>query len=795
MRVIKPVLEPAPSLPEAKKPRPSPKNFGPKEMFGFDTETTRCGKKEMRSCQFAFYDTFFLRVEIYALKGFFEETKVTCESRLNSMCEDEVRLKVLIFDTVEEMRKAVQKRYELLIFGEAPRIKRNRKGEMKMSGRKAKRCAVAYNANFDLGVIADFTELDDEMFMGGMEGAGCTYDFRSAYEKHEDEEFGMRIKALFLGPKSIPYVQKRGVVWDIQSLAKELWDSMNLSEVGKKVGLRKLVEEGEDSMTYAAVDAVITLRAAIELSQDLERMGFKGNPDRFISGATVSKDMMSQYYEPFYLNAEQHDFAWRAYYGGMTGALRLDCIREPVKDVIYGDLDGAYNASGQLLEVFKWVAVEWLTKKKVETIVQELKDDPSKYWRYGSLHIEVSGSFDNVPLRVGVCGELTQPSKSEGLVWASVSNYRTVMSIGDYLHSRPADDHVIHRGLMATSERSDMPCLFKMTADKRSNYPKRDEDGTPIWENWVPNTWFKLAGNCLYGSFANRNGKKRESSGKWFNAIIASSITGAIRHCMWVVNESSDAYYNDTDSGLCTVEGFERAVEALKPLNIGFSNKTSDELEGHDLAKIGVVQGSKRYALVAEDGTFGAKCHGLGSWFVMMDGRPRAIAHYRDKNGVEILLKTVWQLVYPHIFGKPSQEILDLPVFHKFSVKTRKVSNMVKQYARRQWDIPLREIEKFGKAGNFGFMSPTAPISKDKNPHVVISFEVEEASELSDFTLQDIAYVWGCAYDKKFDYDNLKRWHFDGKKIPYVRAYERQVESMSNDSDVLGTQDISNRVI
>ena len=73
-------------------------------------------------------------------------------------------------------------------------------------------------------------------------------------------------------------------------------------------------------------------------------------------------------------------------------------------------------------------------------------------------------------------------------------------------------------------------------------------------------------------------------------------------------------------------------LQALKPLNIGFSNKTSDELEGHDVAKIGVVQGSKRYALVAEDGTFGAKCHGLGSWFVMMDGRPRAIAHYRDEN-------------------------------------------------------------------------------------------------------------------------------------------------------------------
>lgn len=794
MRVIKPVLESAPSLPVPKKPRPSPKNFGPKEMFGFDTETTRCGKKEMRSCQFAFYDSFFLRVEIYALSGFFNETKSVCESRLNKMVEDEVRLKLVIFDNVDDMRKAVQKRYEILVFGDAPRIKRNRKGEMKMSGRKAKRCAVAYNANFDLGVISDSTKLEDDLFMGGMEGAGCTYDFRSAYEVHADEEYGMRIKALFLGPKSIPYVQKRGVIWDIQPLAKELWDCMNLAEVGKKVRIRKLVEEGEESMTYAAVDAVITLEAAIQLSADLERMGFKGNPDRFISGATVSKDLMSQFYTPFYLDEEQHQFAWRAYYGGMTGALRLDCIREPVTDVIYGDLDGAYNASGQLLEVFKWMGVEWLTDKRVHEILDIIRLDPSKYWDFGSLHIEVKGDFDNVPLRVGVCGENTQPSKSEGLVWGSVTNYRTVMSLGDYLHSRPVKA-VIIRGLMATSERSDLPCLFKKTADEREKFPKRDENGNPIWSNWVPNTWFKLAGNCLYGSFANRNGKKRESSGKWFNAIVASSITGAIRHCMWVVNEASDAYYNDTDSSLCSIEGFHRAVEALKPLNIGFSNKTSDELEGHDVAKIGVVQGSKRYALVAEDGTFGAKCHGLGSWFVMIDGKPRAIAHHRNSEGREILLEAVWRMVHPHIFGKPDESLLDLPVFHKFSIKTRKISNMVKEYARRQWDIPLREIEKYGKSGNFGYMSPTAPESKDKNPHVVISFEVEDASSLSDFTLRDVAYVWGCAYDKKFDYDNLKRWSFDGLKIPYVRAFERQVESMSNDSDVLGKQDLSNVVI
>lgn len=782
-RTIKPVLEPAPSLPEPKKPRSPPKNFEPHQLFGFDTETTRCGKKELRSSQFAYRTSFGLTVKVFSLDGWFSETIESCRNRLEEMTGETVHMTHDVFDTVDEVRLHSQQFYERLVFEGQPRVKRNRKGEMKLTSRKAKRCAVAFNANFDLGTLADFTDLIDEMNMGGMEGQGCVYDFRSGYIKEVDREFGMRIKALFLGAKNVPFVQKRGVIWDIQSLAFELWGCSHLSAVGKKVGLRKLVEEGEESLAYAAVDAIITLNAAVDLTRDLERMGFTGAADRFISGATVSKDLMSQHYTPFYLEQEMHEFAWRAYFGGMTGAQKIEVIREPVSNVIYGDLDGAYNASGQNLEVFKWTGARWLDEDECVKIVEELRRDPSKYWRYGSLHLEVEGRFDNVPLRVGTCSKDGQPKKSEGLVWASVSNYRSVLGIGDYLHSRPIE-HRIVRGLMATDERSESPCLFRMTAEMRERYPKRDEDGSPIWENWVPNTWFKLAGNCLYGSFANRNGKERETSGKWFNALIASSITTAVRHCMWVVNESSGAYYNDTDSGLTTVEGFHRAVEALKPLNIGFSNKTSDELEGHDVALIGVVQGSKRYALMAEDGTFGGKCHGLGSWFVFYKGRTRSIAHHEE------ILEQIWRFNYPHIFGKPREDILDLPVFHKFSVRTRKIGNMVKEYARRQWDIPLEEIDAYGKAGNFGFLSPTAPNNRS-TPYVVVSYEPQDASNLSDFSVRHVARMWGASYDKKFDYENLRRWHFDASNISIANAYERKEPNSNQQSDAFGANDRS----
>ena len=126
---------------------------------------------------------------------------------------------------------------------------------MKNISRKIKRCAVAFNANFDLGVLSDKTIFDDDMNMGGMIGAGVEYRFNSSYRKYDDYETGLRIKALYLGAKSMPYVSKRGECWDIQPLARELWNASNLATVGMLLGLPKLTDEGETSLTYGAMDA------------------------------------------------------------------------------------------------------------------------------------------------------------------------------------------------------------------------------------------------------------------------------------------------------------------------------------------------------------------------------------------------------------------------------------------------------------------------------------------------------------------------------------------------------------
>lgn len=784
-RRVVPVREPCPSLPEARKPRKPQRIFQSSELFAFDTETTRCGKKELRSCQFAYLDGDGIVVEMFWLDGWFQRVE---EKQVREMLKgrySRIRCANHSYKTLRGLRKAIQVRYEELLYGDQPRVRKNKFGQMRKLSRRVKRCAVAFNANFDLGVIADRTTLHPEMSIGGMEGAGCKYNFSSGKRQDGDEEWGLSIDCLFLGAFSVPFCSKRGEIWDIQALTRTLWGAANLASVGKVVGVPKLVGWGEDSYAYAAIDAVITLMSAEKLTNDLLEMGFTGQPDRFISGATVAKDLMKRHYTPFYLTEEQHEFVWPAYFGGMTGALDIDTIREPQKNLVYGDLDGAYNASGQKLEVFKWGGVKWVGGNWCRDAVQEVKRTPSRYWAYGSLHIHVKGDFDNLPVRVGTCGEGGAPTASEGLVWARVNNFDGVLSIGDFLHSRPVGEVEFVRGVIRDgSKDTETACLFAMTAKERSNYPKRI-NGVDVKENYVPNTWWKLAGNTLYGSMANRNGKHRETSGTWFNAILASSITGAIRHCMWVVNENSDATYNDTDSALTSVEGFHRAVKALKPLDIGFSNKTSDELEGCDVAAEGVVQGSKRYALIAEDGTFGAKCHGLGSWFVMIDGRVQSVAHNEE------VLRAVWALNYPEIFGEPDMDLLALPAFHKFGIRTLKVANMVQEYARRQWDIPLADIHAYGKAGNFGFLSPTIVPLKNKNHKIVVkvSYEAEDASNLSDLTLGEVAYSWGRSYDKKFDYENLKRWEFEYGDTVEVRAVEHSQNIV--ESDVLSDTDIS----
>ena len=755
MSKLIPCREQIPHQPKGPRQSKDRRIFQNHEFFGFDTETTRCELKELRSYQAEWIENDKVYSCIIALKGWYSKkdiSKLKKKQGRNFSYQE--------FSRVSTLRKYVQMKHEKLIFGNQPRLIKSKKtGKWRNSSRKTIRCAVAFNGNFDLGAMADSCVFSDEMKVGVMEGAGCSYVFKSGKYEKDGQVFGLRLKALYLGAANVPYMPKRGVLWDIQPAANQLWGCPSLKSVGLHLGNHKLDFDERDP-EYALKDATITREAAIKLSDDILRMGFTGHPDRFISAATVSKDLMRQYYKPFFLPLEMHEWIWPAYFGGMTGATSPEVImnREHFEDVVYGDLDGAYSASAQNLKVFDWNGAKWVSKDFVEKALKEIKRNPKAFWKYGGLHIEVKGNFNKIPIRVANIGEKSEanPTTSQGLVWPEMRNYRTVLSLGDYLHCEPMS-HKIIRGLIHVTG-NDNKDLFKMCADERAKYPKKKYP--------VENRWWKTAGNSLYGCFAQRNGKERLDAGMWFNALLASSITGAIRHAMWIVNETAgaDAYYNDTDSALMQRRSFKKCQNALKKIGIGFSNKTDDELENCDRADLAIVQGSKRYAMT-NGKKFGAKCHGLGSWFVELNGRAVSVAHNEE------ILESIWKCNYPDEFGVVKRKIAELPVFHKFSIKTSRVSKLVLGYATKKygWD----GWTQYGKAGNFGFLSPTKPNPKSKSIVPEVSYEPKDASKISDMTLEEIALRWGASKDKKYDYQKMKRWRWKGSDVRIVESVKR----------------------
>lgn len=784
MAKLVPVQEALPSLPEVKNSGREHHIYGSEEMFGFDTETTTCGKKELRSYQAAWLSNGKIVGVVLYLDDWYSQPDIDkAEKRTASLLESKglilSHIDFISYSTLDELRKNVQLKHEYLIYNGQERVSRRKKKrgngltKWKRTGRKPARLACAFNANFDLGVMADSTVLK-EYKIGKMEGAGCHYIFRSGKIRNKTEEYGLDMKCLYLGADNVPTVPfaKRGELWDIQAATRHVWGCPSLRKVGEWLGIEKLEADFNDPV-YGFLDSVITLMAAIKMSEDLKEMGFAGVPDRFISGATASKDLLSQYYTPFFLNQDNHEFVWPAYFGGMTGAVSPQYVKTWVENVKYGDLDGAYSESAQKLKIFDWYDVKRLSKENVVDILQRVEKDPMLYWKYGSLHIRVKGDFNRVPIRVSTVGDNNTegPKNSEGLVWARMVEYETTLTLGDYIHSEP-QSHEILGGLIALSKSNRCPDLFKMCADERKKYPKFDEDGNAIKKNWVPNRWWKLAGNCIYGSFCNRNGKDRTESGKWFNSLIASSITGAIRHAMWLVNEATvgSTYYNDTDSALTS--NFEEAQKASATIGIGFSNKTNEELENCHEASIAVIQGSKRYAMMAEDGTFGAKCHGLGAWWANVDGVAVPLAHDHD------LLRTVWQCCYPLVFGEPDEKLKSLPVFHRFSVRTQRTSQLVKKYAMNRHGLKLRDLEPYGKAGNFGFLAPQT-INGKTTPY--IAYTPQEAADISSKTLETVALMWFCSVDKKYDYKTMQRWCWKGDEVRTVQAIPHTQELMVGD--------------
>ena len=151
-----------------------------------------------------------------------------------------------------------------------------------------------------------------------MSGAGVRYHFVSGGFVDDKGQHGMTIEALYLGAKNVPFTMNRGELWDISPAATEMWEVNGLAGVAQHLGREKVGDF--DDPRYALEDAIITLEGAWRLTTDLFDMGFTGEPDRFNSGATVSKDIMRRNYKPFYLTQSQHEDVWPAARRGQNQA-------------------------------------------------------------------------------------------------------------------------------------------------------------------------------------------------------------------------------------------------------------------------------------------------------------------------------------------------------------------------------------------------------------------------------------------------------------------------------------------
>ena len=170
-----PCVEKAPSLPKKPKSRRKPpRAYAPEELFGFDTETTVDGVKELRSYQAAWINKETGKVDgcVFYLSGYYQDGVISSRLPVIEAALADYGVKMgaiqwVSFDDIDNLRAACQAKHEMLLYD----------GGGKKNRKKTKRCAVAYNGNFDMGVLADSTTLDPELKVGGMEGAGVTYHF------------------------------------------------------------------------------------------------------------------------------------------------------------------------------------------------------------------------------------------------------------------------------------------------------------------------------------------------------------------------------------------------------------------------------------------------------------------------------------------------------------------------------------------------------------------------------------------------------------------------------------------
>ena len=164
-----PCREPLPSLPKKRNKKKIDTPYENHELFGFDTETTRCGKKELRSYQAVYDDEEGNRygILIYLNDWYAVNRLQALDISLRNKVDNYAGTLVVRCKSLAELRRKCQQAHEMLLYNDQPRTIRNKNNRWQRSRRKVLRCACAFNGNFDYGAMANYTQLG-ELELGTM---------------------------------------------------------------------------------------------------------------------------------------------------------------------------------------------------------------------------------------------------------------------------------------------------------------------------------------------------------------------------------------------------------------------------------------------------------------------------------------------------------------------------------------------------------------------------------------------------------------------------------------------------
>ena len=634
------------------------------------------------------------------------------------------------------------------------------------------------------------------------------------------------------------YKSYKGYFVDLKTFTFALTDrSHSLDSACKDFGAsRKLHTEEHGKITEEYIDYNIQdVRSTADLydkALDRYRMfNLKDNPNKLYSPASIGKAYLEKMNIYPFLDQDPDfpkdilGYAMSSYYGGRTEVR----IRNRLIPITYLDFTSMYPTVYSLLQLDKFLKAKKIRYydniENVQCFIENLKIEDlrnSETWSRWEMHsiVKIRPNDDILPVRM----EYSKVAKNIGInylksdkeLWYTVEDVISsklltgripeIIQAYSFIPEGVQDNlHDVSISDITISSNEDF--IRKMIEErmkvKKSNRADKDQIQLIL----------KIIANATsYGIYIEENSKaidntqdievnsiehftssvkKIEDTGRYFNPIMASLITGSARLILAMAESIAvkDGHfaYCDTDSVFVSPNKVKEIQDFFRPLNpyaIKVEMFKIEEDDNHNSLDNVIFYGisAKRYCLYKiENGEtiiLKYSTHGLG--------------HLKDIDG-----KQIWK----SILTKDFQEYSD-----KIAVSQITISkpSILRRFSKMNFN---RNIEKQIKPFNFMLIGsekndiiPCLPYSKGLSGIEYRSFIDYKSDTMSDklslpikaywYTLEDVLTSYVRHNDHKFDYDNegiAHRKHVIADRIRYIgketnNLDETQITGINEDS-------------